>query len=287
MARRKGNGSGIDLRTRDTLRAVGPSRQSLDFIPAFAVRRSVEIPGYDEAQERIKKRFKRELPGTFRKELQFTPGQELSISSIVQNGLVHAAREFGVVPSERAARKTVRDLHRSLFEQVLQEPSELKLVRSSKLQAFGSGGRHKQVMGVLFDGFRGTRMRYETHDDDGIPTPFAALVSEVGICRDAVSAYLGRSSKDCEQALGTTPHVSIVRNKNGIPQHLFGAMEEILDDELPEEVLVGKPVLSVSMQAGSGVVKIPCSDLWPGRDAQEYPSEYREGSVLLPQVRTA
>jgi hypothetical protein len=107
-------------------------------------------------------------------------------------------------------------------------------------------GYLKNALAYEIDGWRGDRAHYGPNDEEGYMDSHAALLAERQVAVGAIALAYGDAGLNTDN-LAPSPHITIARAKEAIPDYRMRGLRGGLADLLMEDVYLGDPVISVKL----------------------------------------
>lgn len=258
----------FDHPPRNLLREANQHKDN-KFMPSLAIRRAVVMePAEAKAIRRaIRRNLKAVLPRERVKGYDIVNPTDWSLTLIENKKLINQLRQADARPSSKDMMALAGLLQVMLLRQLRGSPEQLPLPLGD-LDRFGKGSPKKAV-GVTPLGWRGPRARYTTLAESEASQPLGVLVAENLVCIDALSGAktLKLSEAAARSTLSRTPHITVVKNMNGIRDHEFDLIEPAIQAALPDEISLADPVIYVRPRIGfrrplETALRMPESD-WP------------------------
>ncbi|MGC1177131.1 MAG: hypothetical protein WA843_03610 [Candidatus Saccharimonadales bacterium] len=221
-----------------------------EFIPSLAVRRPVIMEDREatDIQKRLRRGLKREVPRSHARGYEMLKPQDWSVTLIEKGRLKNQLRQNDVLPTSRDMMRLAGAM-RVLLLDLLAEMSTQVPLSLGETDRFGEG-KPKWSLGVVPVGRRGLRAHYPEQDETGNANTLGLLVAENKICVEALTNTRLLSENQAVSTLSKTPHLKVMRNKNGIRDHEFDIVGDVVRSALPDEVMLGDPVTYLYVQQG-------------------------------------
>jgi len=207
------------------------------FVPSFSIRRHLhrsEEVAWDENQRRVKRRLGRSFS-------TLSP-EEITLKTIEQKRFIKNMREAGIHPAPEEIRDLAYSVRDALINRLTNAYSPLQ-VPLGQLGRFGAGDN---ALAYTIEGWHGDRANYGENDMDGYMDTRAVLLAERQLAVGALALAYGDEGLRTDNIV-SSPHITIARAKEAIPDHRMRNLRGGLADLAMEDVYLGDPVIEVKL----------------------------------------
>jgi hypothetical protein len=197
------------------------------------------------------------LRGRLGRGFETTPTQDVSLKIVEQHRLIKNIRAAGIRPEP----EQMRDLAYSIRDDLTEVLSNARSPLEVPLGNFGKFGYKDDAIAYELDGWRGERAQYANNDDEGYMDPFAVLLAERRLAVGAI-ALAFEGSELSTDGLAPSPHLTVARHKETIPDYRLREIRGELADIALDEVRLGDPVISLKLYRDEPAVSIPVRQTW-------------------------
>lgn len=205
------------------------------FVPSFSIRRHLhrsEEQAWEANQKLVQKRLGRGFTAT--------PAADLTLKTIEQHRLIKNMREAGIHPDP----DEVRDIAYSVRDMLTNLLANARSPLNVPLGDFGRFGYKQNALAYEIGGWRGDRANYGPNDEEGYMDSLGVLLAERQLAVGALALAYGEAGLQTD-GLAPSPHVTIARGKEAIPNYRMRGLRGALADLAIGEVYFGDPVIEV------------------------------------------
>lgn len=222
------------------------------FVPSFSIRRHLH-----QSEEPLWEAEQKMLKGRLGRGFDMTPPQDVSLKIVEQHRLIKNIRAAGIRPEP----EQVRDLAYSIRDNLTDLLSNARSPLQVPLGNFGRFGYKKNAVAYELDGWRGERAQYAHNDEEGFMDPFAVLLAERRLAVGAI-ALAFEGTELSTDGLAPSPHMTVARHKDEIPDYRLREIRGELSDIALDEVELGDPVIGLKLYRDEPAVFIPIRHAW-------------------------
>ncbi len=222
------------------------------FVPSFSIRRHLhrsEELLWDAKQGLIRRRLGRDFT--------VTPAANIALKSIEQHRFIKNMREAGIHPDPNEVRDIAYSVRDTLTDLLANAHSPL----SVSLGGLGRFGYKKNALAYEIGGWRGDRANYGPNDQEGYMDSLAVLLAERQRAVDAIALAYGEAGLETDN-IAPSPHITIARGKEAIPDYRMRGLRGALADLAVGEVYFGDPVIDIKMYRDMPVESIYVKHAW-------------------------
>jgi hypothetical protein len=222
------------------------------FVPSFSIRRHLH-----RSEELLWDTNRKLLRQHLGRSFSTTPPHEVSLKIVEQHRFIKNMREAGVHPEP----EQVRDLAYSIRDDLTNLLSNARSPLPVSLGNFGRFGYKNNAVAYEIDGWRGERAEYGENDDEGYRDTNAVLLAERRLAVGAIALAFENSELKTD-GIAPSPHITIARAKEVIPDYRMREIRGELGDIAIGEVYLGDPIIEARLYRDMPAERIPVRQVW-------------------------
>ncbi len=222
------------------------------FVPSFSIRRHLHRTE-SSLWEANRQLLRRHLGRGF----ETVPSQQISLKIIEQHRFIKNVREAGIRPSP----EEIKDIAYSIRDLLTNELSNAHSPLPVPLGSLNRFGYKENSVGYEIAGWRGDRAPYGQNDEEGLKGTHSTLLAERQQAVGAIAlAFEGKDFKI--DGIAPSPHLTIARSKESIPDYQLRDIRGSLGDIALDEVYLGDPVIDLRLYRGMPTETIYVRHAW-------------------------
>jgi hypothetical protein len=222
------------------------------FVPSFSIRRHLH-----RSEELLWDTNRKVLRQHLGRSFSITPANEISLKIVEQHRLIKNIREAGLHPEP----EVVRDLAYSVRDGLTNLLSNAHSPLQVSLGNFGRFGYKGNSVAYEIDGWRGERAEYGLNDDEHYMDTNAVLLAERQLAVGAIALAFEDSELKVD-GIAPSPHITIARAKETVPDYRMREIRGELGDIAIGEVYLGDPVIEAKLYRDVPPERIPVRQAW-------------------------
>ncbi len=250
---------------RDRLRQSREYNQPKVFIPSLSVERPVLMDDKESGEYRrnVYKQLGKRISDKHRR-FRVLRLNEMRMKVVDQHAFVNRLQESGTKPSADDMIGLAEILKGRLLRLLEDSPTHQSLVLGEvarfKEPDIKRPNRIQQSIGVSPTGWHGDSAAYASRDENGQLTPLGTIIELRRLCMLTITENDDQLNT---KGILPPPHVPLLGNVAQIREEDFRSIQTGMNEALPNEFVIGDPVIYVRTERQAKVLALPVRSVKP------------------------